>query len=80
MKTRVSLKYFVNDCSIDLKDAYFTVLIAPKNRKYLRFFWQGKSYQFCCLPFGLSPAPRIFTKIMKQMRHESADYIDNIGC
>ena len=28
--------------SIDLKDAYFTVLIPPKDRKYLCFFWQGK--------------------------------------
>ena len=44
-----------------------------------------KMYQFCCLPFSLSPAPRIFTKIMKppmtvlrQMGHESADYIDDI--
>ena len=51
--------------SIDLKDAYFTVPIAPKDRKYLRFFWQGKLYQFCCLLFGLSPAPRIVTKILK---------------
>ena len=39
---------------------------------------------FCCLPFGLSPVSRIFTKIMKppmtvlrKTRHQSADYIDD---
>ena len=71
--------------SIDLTDAYFVAEIPTSYRKYLRFYWDGKLYQFCCLPFGLSPAPRIFTKIMKppmsllrQMGHESADYIDNI--
>lgn len=46
--------------SIDLNDAYFTFPIKPKNRKYLRFFWQGKLYQFCCLIFCLSPASRTF--------------------
>ena len=70
--------------SIDLNDAHFTVPIAHRNRKYLRFFWQGKLHQFYCLPFGLSPAPRISTKIMKPpmtilrlMGHESADYVDD---
>ena len=46
--------------SIDLKEAYFTVPITPKNRKYLRFFRQGKLYQFCCLIFCLSLASTTF--------------------
>ena len=41
--------------SIDLKDAYFHVPIAQGARKYLRFCWRGRLYQFCVLPFGLSP-------------------------
>jgi hypothetical protein len=41
--------------SIDLKDAYFHVPIAKDARKYLRFGWRGHLYQFCVLPFGLSP-------------------------
>ena len=32
--------------SIDLKDAYFHVLIHPKHRKYLRFCIQGRAFQF----------------------------------
>ena len=41
--------------SIDLKDAYFHVPIAKDARKYLQFGWRGRLFQFCVLPFGLSP-------------------------
>ena len=50
---------------VDLKDAYFSVPVSQEHQKFLRFRWQGKLFQFHCLPFGLGPAPRIFTKIMK---------------
>ena len=70
--------------SVDLKDAYFAVPIASEHRKYLRFTWRGVVYEFTCLPFGLSSAPRVFTKVMKpliaslRMRgHESCDYLDD---
>ena len=48
--------------SVDLKDAYFHVPIAESHRKYLRFAILGKVFQFKTLPFGLAPAPRIFTQ------------------
>ena len=38
---------------VDLKDAYFMIPIAADQRKFLRFAWQGKMYQFNCLPFEL---------------------------
>ena len=50
---------------IDLKDAYFAVPISKSDRRYLRFRWKDKIYQFNCLPFGLSCAPWVFTKITK---------------
>ena len=50
---------------IDLKDAYFTLPLHPKSRKFVRFQWGRKIYQFLCLCFGLGPAPRLFTKLMK---------------
>lgn len=50
---------------IDLKDAYFSVPIHPDYRHLLRFLWKGQAYEFRCLPFGLSTAPRVFTKIMR---------------
>lgn len=51
--------------SIDLQDAYYTVKIDREYRKFLRFKWNGKLFQFTCLPNGLSCAPRIFTKLLK---------------
>lgn len=50
---------------IDLKDAYFSVPVHTDRQKFLRFRWQNTSYQFICLPFGLSMAPRVFTKLLK---------------
>ena len=32
--------------------------------EYLQTHWKGTRYQFNCLPFGLSSAPMVFTKIM----------------
>ena len=50
---------------IDLKDAYFAVPIHRDHQQWLRFHWRDQDYQFCCLPFGLSSAPRVFTKITR---------------
>ena len=49
---------------IDLQDAYFHVSIHLSHSKYLRFQFNKTIYQFCSLPFGLSTAPRTFTKCM----------------
>ena len=50
---------------IDLKDAYFAVPIHQEHQPFLRFIWANNTYQFTCLPFGLSTAPRTFTKLLK---------------
>ena len=39
-------------CKLDLKDAYFSVALHKISRKYLRFPWQGKLYEFLCLCFS----------------------------
>ena len=70
--------------SVDLKDAYYSVPMAPQDRKYLRFVFQGQLFQFTCLPNGLAEAPRKFTKLLKvpfaHLRgqgHLSSAYIDD---
>ncbi|XP_066590166.1 uncharacterized protein [Prorops nasuta] len=50
---------------IDLKDAYFSIPVEETSRKYLRFRFRKKLYEFNCMPFGLSTAPYTFTKLMK---------------
>lgn len=50
---------------VDLKDAYHLIPIAEGHRKFLRFRFNDKLFEYCCLPFGLSCAPRIFTKIIR---------------
>ena len=50
---------------IYLKDAFYSIPIAKKSRKYLQFIYHNKLYQFCVIPFGISTAPRVFSKILK---------------
>ncbi|XP_059352815.1 uncharacterized protein LOC132088282 [Daphnia carinata] len=50
---------------LDLEDAYLTVPVHPDFHKFLRFLWRGRVFQFSCLAFGLAPAPRVFTKLLK---------------
>ncbi|XP_050795708.1 uncharacterized protein LOC127044675 [Gopherus flavomarginatus] len=50
--------------ALDMQDAYFHIAIFPQHRRFLRFVIDRHHYQFAVLPFGLSPAPRVFTKCM----------------
>lgn len=79
------IRYGIFMSKIDLKDAYHLIPIHSESRKFLRFNWNNKLYEYCCLPFGLSTAPRIFTKIMrvviKKLRESgnlSVIYLDDI--
>ncbi|KHJ81443.1 reverse transcriptase, partial [Oesophagostomum dentatum] len=51
--------------TFDFKSGYHHLKINPDHTKFLGFKWQGNLYQFLCLPFGLSSAPHIFTKILR---------------
>ena len=70
--------------SIDIKDAQYSLPIAPEHRKYLRFQWKGKLLQYTCFPNGLACCPRLFTKLLKpvyaslrQTGDEIVPYIDD---
>jgi len=52
-------------CSIDLQDAYFHIAVHPQFRKFLRFTLFHKVYQFRAMPFGLSTAPYLFTRLFR---------------
>ena len=51
--------------TIDLKDAYLHVPIHPEHQRFLSFRYRGTDYEFVALPFGLSTAPRVFTRITR---------------
>ena len=53
--------------SLDLSSAYSHIPIHPTSRKFLRFFWRNKAFQFKNLPFGLSSAPFVFSLIVSQV-------------
>ena len=54
--------------SIDLKDAYFHVPVNRRFRRFLRFGWRGRLYEYLVLPFGLCLAPLIFTLVTKPLQ------------
>ena len=60
---------------IDLQDSYFHVLIHPDSRKYLRFAFENKVYQFRVLHFSLNTAPQVLTCL----GHKVAAYLHHQG-
>ena len=52
-------------CSLDLKDAYFSIHVNESSQEYLKFFLGGQLYMFTAFPNGLACCPRIFTKIVE---------------
>ncbi|XP_048240303.1 uncharacterized protein LOC124116370 [Haliotis rufescens] len=51
--------------SLDIQDAYLHVPILPEHRHFLRFVFLGQHYQWRVLPFGISSAPWLFTRLTK---------------
>ena len=56
--------------SIDLKDGYWHIPVAPNKRPFLGFRYRNQDWQFRAMPFGLNIAPRTFTKVMTQVTKE----------
>ena len=76
------------DCwmaSLDLKDAYYSVPIHPKSRRFLKFICpKGNVYKYPTLPNGYRDAARIFTKLLKpvfgtlrELGYQSVAYLDD---
>ncbi|XP_067204258.1 uncharacterized protein [Linepithema humile] len=70
--------------TLDLENAYLLVPIFENHRRFLRFQWRNVTYEFSALPFGLSTAPYIFTKILRPVvtflrnqGYQSVVYLDD---
>ena len=53
--------------SMDMLEANFHILIHKRDRKFLRFIWRDRVFQFRALPFDLAPALYIFSKISMEL-------------
>ena len=53
--------------SVDLKDAFLMFSMHCIHQKYLCFDWLGVRYCYVCMPFGLTSAPRTFTKVLRSV-------------
>ena len=53
--------------SVDLEKAYHHVDMHESTWDYLGFSWLGKTYAFTVLPFGLSLACWVFTKLTNEL-------------
>ena len=63
LKDFLKHNYFMT--KLDMRDAYYSIPVDKQSRHYLQSIFEGKLYQLKVLVFGLSTAPRIFTKVMK---------------
>ena len=59
-------------CSFDLKSGYHHVGIFPSHQQFLGFSWtfpvgRTRYFAYAVLPFGLSSAPYLFTKLMRPL-------------
>ena len=59
-------------CSFDLKSGYHHVGIFPSHQRFLGFSWtfpvgRTRYFAYAVLPFGLSLAPYLFTKLMRPL-------------
>ena len=51
--------------SIDCAQGYYQIPLNEKFRRFCCFQWRGRVFRWCVLPFGVSPAPRVYTQMMK---------------
>ena len=53
--------------SYDLMSGYYHVGLHLRSKTFVGFKWEGKYYTYNCLPFGLSTAPWVFSKVMREL-------------
>ena len=53
--------------SYDLTSRYYHVALHSDSRRFVGFKLKGTYYQYNCLPFGLSTAPWVFSKVIREL-------------
>ena len=69
MEDKEVMKSLINPsdylASIDLRNAFHSIKLHPDSKKFVVFEFEGRRFCFNVLPFGLTSAPRVFTKVLK---------------
>lgn len=72
--------------SWDIKDAYHHLLVRKKDRTFLAFRALGRVFVPLTMPFGVRPAPRIWTKVcrpvvqwLRERGFRMIAYVDDFG-
>ncbi len=71
-------KYFGE---IDLSEAYLQFQLHEDSQPYTAFTWNGRQYMFVGCPFGISPLPSYFQRVMSNGFHDlifTCAYLDNL--
>lgn len=69
----LAIRLMSRDCfmsSIDLTEAYYAIPVSDDSQRFLCFSWRNQIYRFLVMPFGLTSAPRLFTRVMKPVLAE----------
>ena len=53
---------------VDIQDAFLSVLISVLFQKYFAFWIDNRMYMFKRMPFGLTTAPWVFTRLMSTVK------------
>jgi hypothetical protein len=61
---RSLLRRHQKGATIDVEKAYYQVPVSPALRPFLGWSFDGKTYVYNGMPFGIRSAPRTFTRIM----------------
>ena len=69
--------------TLDLKSAYHQIAIRPRDKLYTAFEANGRLYQFCRTPFGVTNGVASFQRIVDQIITDEKlegtfTYIDNV--
>jgi hypothetical protein len=63
-RSRAMFKKGMHACAVDLSSSYYHLDISEESQDWLAFTFEGQTYRFCSLPFGLASAVAAFTKLM----------------
>lgn len=70
--------------SVDLVASYWQVNLSPESRPYIGFLFEGRTYQFCVVPFGTKVScaalSRAAEHILKGLDEFLVDFADDWLC